>query len=96
MQTEIIAALATIIITSLIGTIPLIVIVVIVFKVVRDKNRREADLIEKGMEIHRLQAEKELPNGINPNRIVRCRYCGRQNRYNQGICKCCGANLEYV
>ncbi len=96
MQTELIAALTTIVITSLIGISPLIVIAIIIFKVVRDKNKREADLIEKGMEIHRLQAEKELPNGINPNRIVRCGYCGRQNRYNQGICKYCGASLEYV
>ena len=95
MNPELISVLVTIIVCSIIGILPTIIIAVLIIKTVREKNKQNADLIEKGMELHKEREEKENPGGINAKRIVRCMYCGRQARFNNGKCPNCGAELRY-
>ena len=51
--------------------------------------------MNKAMELHKEKEEKENPGGIHVNRVVRCMYCGRQTRFNDGKCPNCGAELRY-
>lgn len=95
MTPELISALITIIICSIIGILPTIIIAVLIIKTVREKNKQNASLMDKAMELHREKEEKENPGGINAKRIVRCMYCGRQTRFNNGKCPNCGAELKY-
>jgi len=95
MTSELISALITIIICSIIGILPIIIIAVLIIKTVREKNKQDAELMNKAMELHREKEEKENPGGIHVNRVVRCMYCGRQTRFNNGKCPNCGAELKY-
>ena len=53
MNPELISVLVTIIVCSIIGILPTIIIAVLIIKTVREKNKQNADLIEKGMEMHK-------------------------------------------
>lgn len=95
MNSELIPILATIIICFLFGAVSPIIVVVLIIKAIKHKNKENNALIERGLEIQKAKLEAENPGGINQKKIVRCEYCGGQSRFNNGKCKHCGAKLKY-
>ena len=91
MNAELISILFTIIFCNLIGIVPIIVIVFLIYK----SKKNNIDLMNKTLDYKKMQEENKNPDGINKKKIVRCGYCGRQSRFNDGKCPHCGAELEY-